>query len=148
MKLNAARQASEEEVSRNPPKMLSAGTLPLFMLGIWRAHLEAQGFPNVTLYVQARNQEEATKKARALAVATIGQDLQEDTFFNLTSASELVEQGVSDDVAARIFETGWYEDRVTSWVERPIFCVRRPELMTAAWLKVAPPIADAQQEDW
>ena len=115
--------------------------LPLGMVTVWRAHLEGRNLMDATIYVQAGNHEEAARKVRAVAIILAGSVEQaEDAISNLTSALDLVHQGVSADRVDRLFETGWRGDEVTSWVTRPIFCVRRPDLMMAAWLKAAGPI--------
>ena len=86
---------------------------------------------DLTIFVQAGGYDEAMSKV--LAVANCIVKPAEDAVYNLRSASDLMDDGVSSDRVARLFETGWSGKVVTHWVQDPIFAVRNPALLMAAW---------------
>ncbi len=53
--------------------------------------------------------------------------------YNMTSARELVEQGVSRRENDRLFETAWQGDHVKGWVTRPVFVVSDAAELFEAW---------------
>ena len=46
--------------------------------------------------------------------------------YNCTSAAECVEEGLSEDLEARIFETGWGGGKPICFVQHPLFLVADP----------------------
>ncbi|ARL04272.1 hypothetical protein BOC44_21110 (plasmid) [Burkholderia pseudomallei] len=86
-----------------------------------------------TVFVRAIGREEAhAAMGRAILAMYPNADL-ESAYYNLTSARELVEQGVSPLENDRLFETGWQGNRVESWVNKPVFAVPDAAELFVAW---------------
>ena len=111
------------------------------MIAIWRAHVQTPA-RDLTIFVQAGGYDEAMSKV--LAVANCIVKPAEDAVYNLRSASDLMDDGVSSDRIARLFEKGWSGEVVTHWAQDPVFAVRNPALLMAAWLSAAGPIPETQ----
>lgn len=103
---------------------------------LWRAHaqLPRELTPkDFTVYVRAINRE-AAKRAMDLAFQSMfpGVDLDE-AYYNLHSAHELIEQGLSEHENDRLFETSWHGNRVCDWVQNPVFVVPDADALFEAW---------------
>jgi hypothetical protein len=86
-----------------------------------------------TVFVRAFSREEAhAAMGRAILAMYPKADL-ESAYYNLTSARELIEQGVSSHENDRLFETGWQGNRVESWVHKPVFVVPDAAELFVAW---------------
>lgn len=114
--------------------------LPTHLRRIYRGHITPQHStdPERTFFVEAATHQAAARKiAGTIAVLEYTKPFEaEQAVYNITSAFELVRAGVSDDLEARVFETGASYDRVCSWVTAPVFLVRDPAPLTLAWLRV------------
>lgn len=113
--------------------------LPPGWRALWRAHTQLPAElagEEFTIYVRAIDFKTAKLAVqRALLAMYEGRpalDLDE-AFYNLTSAAELIDQGVSDDHVARLFETAWQGAKVEGWVQRPVFVVPDAAALHAAW---------------
>lgn len=74
------------------------------------------------VFVEANDRQSAAVKIPLLIGALYGCSLEDVSFYNLDSYSELMdENGIDDDMELRIFESGWDADSVTSWVKNPLF---------------------------
>jgi len=106
---------------------------------LWRAHvalpreIAAQEF---TIFVRAVSRERADSAMeyalKAMYPDAYGIDLT-DACYNMTSARELVKQGVSRREDDRLFETAWQGDHVEGWVDRPVFVVPDAAELFEAW---------------
>ena len=114
-------------------------TLPVHFRRLYRAHVQPQDWrqPELTAFVEAGTHNAAVKKIAA-AIAALEyrkpEEMQE-RLYNCSSAEELIEQGLSDDHALRLFETGW-SDRVVSWVEHPLVLLADPAPLLKVWARV------------
>lgn len=113
---------------------------------LWRAHtsLAREVTSNeFTIFVRAVNRDAAHAALERVILAIWPNTDLEDAYYNLTPASELIEQGVSLRENSRLFETGWQGDRVVSWVQRPVFAVSDVAELFEAWASACQP-ADGQ----
>jgi len=90
----------------------------------------------LTVFVRAISREEAHAATGRVILAMYPTADLEDAYYNLRSARELVEQGVSSLENDRLFETGWHGNHVESWVEKPVFAVHDAAELFEAWVKV------------
>jgi hypothetical protein len=86
-----------------------------------------------TVFVRAISREEAHAAMGRVILAMYPNADLEYAYYNLTSARELVEQGVSHLVNDRLFETGWHGNHVASWVDKPVFAVPDAAELFVAW---------------
>jgi hypothetical protein len=97
---------------------------------LWRAHaalpreLASEEF---TVFVRAVSRDDAHT-----AMGRVILDV-EDAYYNLTSARELVEQGVSQLENHRLFETAWRGSVVAGWVDKSVFAVQDAAELFEAW---------------
>lgn len=106
---------------------------------LWRAHvalpreIAAEEF---TIFVRAVSRERADA-AMEDALKAMYPDVYRidltDAYYNMTSARELVKQGVSRRENDRLFETAWQGDHVEGWVARPVFVVPDAAELFVAW---------------
>ncbi|TAL87321.1 MAG: hypothetical protein EPN74_02030 [Rhodanobacter sp.] len=104
---------------------------------LWRAHFSARGIDNeFTVFVRAVTQQTAHRNICNVVNAIcpyLSPDDLDESYYNLTSAKDLAKEGLSIDIDHRLFETGWQGNRVTNWVEQPVFAVSAPAALFAAW---------------
>jgi hypothetical protein len=116
-----------------------AAIAPLPFPRLYRAHIAADSYGTErTAFVEALSHHGAIRKI-ANAVAALEQRLPQtvqDRIYNCWSAAELIEDGMSEDVELRLFETGWSGDRAVSFVEEPLFLVASPALIRK-WATIA-----------
>ncbi|MCL6485253.1 MAG: hypothetical protein I4O49_14005 [Janthinobacterium lividum] len=130
---------------------------------LWRAHvnLPREIAPEeFTVFVRAVSREDAHAAMGRVILSIFPSADLEYAYYNLTSARELVEQGVSRLENDRLFETAWQGNRVAGWVDKPVFAVPDAAELFEAWmtarsLKVSPehpseplalnPLADASE---
>ena len=114
--------------------------LPAHLRRLYRAFVTPQNpsDPERTFYVEAVTHQAAAKKIAGTIVALEYTKLQEaaETVYNVTSVFELIHEGVSDALEARLFEAGRSGDRVCAWVEAPVFLVREPAALMRAWARI------------
>lgn len=118
-------------------------TLPTGWRALWRAHTQLPAElarEDFTIYVRAIGRDAAHLAIQRVLEAMYedrpGFDLME-AYYNLASATELVEQGVSDNHVARLFETGWQGSNVVAWVTSPVFVVPDASALYQAWQTAA-----------
>jgi hypothetical protein len=90
--------------------------------------------PERVAFVEAIHGHAALKKVAA-AIAALecrSPSAVEERLYNIQSAEECVEQGISDDVELRVFETGW-NGHAPTYVEEPLFLVAAPAALIRAW---------------
>jgi hypothetical protein len=107
---------------------------------IFRAFVTPQEWrrPERTVFIEAwteRNAHERIAQAIAVLDRCSIQDAAE-RIYNLYSARELLETGLSSDPLVRIFETGWSGNEVVCWVTHPLFLVEDAGLLIRAWTQI------------
>jgi len=122
---------------RSAPPGAPRRAAPLPFPRLYRCHIAATGSGSErTAFVESSCHHGARRKV-ANAVAALEMckpDDIEERIYNCASAYELIDQGSSPDVAVRVFETGWCDDKVMSYVEHPLFLVADPALIRA-WVR-------------
>ena len=90
--------------------------------------------PERVAFVEATNGHSALKKVAAAigaleyrSPATVGARL-----YNVQSAQECIDDGLSDDSELRVFETGW-NGHAPTYVEQPLFLVSAPADLIRVW---------------
>ncbi|OFS61649.1 hypothetical protein HMPREF3069_04985 [Achromobacter xylosoxidans] len=113
--------------------------LPTGWRSLWRAHTQLArelASEDFTIYVRAINHDAADLAVRRALLAMYegraALDLDE-AYYNLTSATMLIEQGVSDHHVDRLFEAGWHDRQVVAWVRNPVFVVPDAGQLHHAW---------------
>jgi hypothetical protein len=109
----------------------------------YRAHVQGTNYrsPECTAFVEAFSHQCACKKIAA-AVAVLENrtpDEVADRIYNCFSAQELVDQGLSEDPALRLFETGWSGGRPTYFVREPLFLLAAPAAIIRKWAAIPAP---------
>lgn len=107
---------------------------------LWRAQVESLpahvGCEPFTIFVRADGRDAAhlaIKRALHAMFPAAYQELDE-AYGNLTSARELVAEGLSERHVDRLFESGWIGDKVENWVRAPVFVVPEAPALYAAWV--------------
>ena len=99
---------------------------------LYRAHIGAESYGiERTAFVEASSHQAAVRKI-ANAVAALEICLPEsihERIYNVASAADLIDEGVSQDVDLRLFETGWSGNQAISFVEFPLFLITSPTLI-------------------
>lgn len=99
----------------------------------------AEGYgPEITAFIEAGTRDAAVKKIAA-CVATLEYRKPEDVaerIYNCNSWPDLVADGVSDDLAMRLFETGWSGGKATHFVPQPLFLLAQPAELIRIWATI------------
>lgn len=114
-------------------------TLSAAFRHLWRAQVAARGCDTeFTVFVDAPTREAAHRSVRHVVAAICPQlsDTElDEAYYNLSSAPDLVSEGLSANIEHRLFETGWQGNRVVGWVMQPVFAVNTPSLLFQAWVQ-------------
>jgi hypothetical protein len=107
---------------------------------IFRAHATPLDWrrPERTVYIEAWCAHGA-KERMAQAIAALDWCTREDAaerLYNIYSARELLENGVSADPLTRLFETGWCGGRAVSFVTHPLILVEDAGPLLRAWAAI------------
>lgn len=106
---------------------------------LYRAHIGADPYGSErTAFVEAASHRAAIRKI-ANAVAALEMRLPEtveERIYNCSSAQELVDGGVSEDLELRLLETGCSGSEAISFVQEPLFLTTAPSLIRK-WAQVA-----------
>lgn len=94
---------------------------------------DAGAYVERIVFFQANSRDDAARKLTALIAAIDGVPEDQVSFYNLDSYQELVNNGVSENVRLRIFETGWQGLNVACWARNPLFLVRDPGPLFRLW---------------
>ena len=103
-------------------------TLPRGWRNLWRAYvtLPVDLHPEeFTIFVRGADRDDAhlaIRNALNSMFPSAAPHLDND-YYNLTSARDLVQVGVSERHVDRLFESGWMGDKVEGWVRSPVFVV-------------------------
>ncbi len=118
----------------------SVPQLPPHLRRLYRAFVTPHNpaNPERTFFVEAATNQAAAKKIAGTIAALEYTKLYEaeQAVYNVHSVFELIHDGLSDELEARLFEQGWSGDQVCSWVEAPVFLVRDPAPLIRAWVQV------------
>jgi hypothetical protein len=116
-----------------PNRRDSNSPLPYFRL--YRAHIAAGPCGTErTAFVEAASHQDAARKI-ANAVAAFESRLPDavaERIYNVTSARELISEGLSGDIELRLFETGWCRE-AASFVQEPLFLLAAPAGLICKW---------------
>lgn len=113
--------------------------LPQAWRTLWRAHTtlpDSVASDEFTIFVRAGGRDAAhlaVKRALHSMFPAAYQDLDE-AYENLSSAPELVREGVSERHVDRLFEVAWSGNKVDAWVSAPVFVVPEAAALYAAWM--------------
>ncbi|WP_244113940.1 hypothetical protein [Burkholderia gladioli] len=136
---NSSRAQDEKnEEPRMTDTHASSQSLRYGWGSLWRAHTSLPreiASAEFTVFVRAIGREEAHAAMGRVILAMYPNADLEYAYYNLTSARELVEQGVSHRENDRLFETGWHGTQVESWVDMPVFAVPDAAELFLAWTK-------------
>lgn len=113
---------------------MNTTTIPLELHDLWRANTDDD-----TIYVVAATRAEAHDAMRRVIQAMYKPDddtTLDESYYNLSSASEMIEEGVSDNLAHRLFESGWFGGRPL-YVDAPIMALPNSERqrLMQVWLE-------------
>jgi hypothetical protein len=107
---------------------------------IWRAQVSPSDRrrPELTAFTEASDSLEAAGRIAAIVgiieCCPAGEIIHR--VYNVTSGQELIDRGLSDDQAARIFETGCSGGRQISFVEHPLILVADPAPLLRVWERI------------
>jgi hypothetical protein len=108
---------------------------------LYRAHIGSADWrrPERTAFVEAFSHNCACKKIVAAVAALEHRQPAEvaDRIYNCYSAKELVDEGLSEEIELRLFETGWSGGKATHFVSEPLFLLERPRALIAVWTEIA-----------
>jgi hypothetical protein len=114
----------------------STQTLKYGWASLWRAHAalpREMASEEFTVFVRAVSRNDAhTAMGRVILAMYPSADL-ENAYYNLTSARELVDRGVSQLENHRLFEAAWQGGAVAGWVDKPVFAVPDAAELFEAW---------------
>jgi hypothetical protein len=114
----------------------SASPLPYFRL--YRAHIGAGARDaERTAFVEAASHQDAARKIANAVAAFEGRlpDAVAERIYNVSSARELVAEGLSGDIELRLFETGWSREAI-SFVQEPLFLLAAPAGLIRKWAQI------------
>jgi hypothetical protein len=119
---------------REPADLLPT---PLNLSRLYRDHISPADWRGTerTAFVEGSSHNCACKKIAA-AVAALDHRTPEqvaERIYNCYSAKELIDEGLSDDLELRIYETGWSGGKATHFVEHPLFLTAEPGVLARAW---------------
>ena len=117
---------------------------------LYRAHVTAADWrePEVTAFVEASGPRMACAKiAGAIAALELRKPEEvAERIYNCTPAAELIDEGLSDDHALRLFECGWSGNQVIAWIESPLVLTRDPAPLLHAWARIPRPSTEVGHE--
>ncbi len=119
-----------------------AFSFPLPFPRVYRAHVQPADYRGTerTAFVEAAGHRDAIRKIANAVAAREGcspESVIANRIYNTYSARELIEDGVSEDVTRRLFETGWSQGEAISFCTEPLFLVPAPAALIRVWAKVA-----------
>ena len=114
---------------------------------LFRAHVTPQDWrrPEPTVFIEAFSHSAAVRKiATAFAALEYGSTVESvsERIYNVSSAAQCIEQGLSADPLWRIFETGWSGNEAINFVSHPLFLLEDVSALIRAWAQIPQPTAD------
>ena len=126
--------------TRNSPARELAQSLalsPVNISRIFRAHVmpRQEGKPERTAFVEANSEAEAYERVVTAVAAMEWESVEtvRQRVYNVASARECIDSGISELSEHRLFEIGWHGVRVTGWVSEPLFLVDAPAVLMRVW---------------
>ena len=123
-----------------PSRALLDPSFPGHLRRLYRAHVQPSDYRGLerTAFVEASRHDGACKKIAAAVAALEHRQPADvaDRIYNVYSAQELIDEGVSDDLELRLFETGWSGGRATHFVREPLFLLAEPSALIRKWAAV------------
>jgi hypothetical protein len=117
------------------------GSRPFPFPRIYRAHISAPSVYGAerTAFVEAAGHRDAVRKiaAAVAALETRLPETVEERIYNCASARELIEDGSSEDIELRLFETGWCGNDAVSFVTEPLFLLAAPASLIRKWAQIS-----------
>jgi hypothetical protein len=115
-------------------------SLPRHIARLYRAFIGAPSYGTErTAFVEAASHRDAIRRI-ANAVGALEMQLPdqvEERIYNCASARELMDEGMSEDVEMRVFETGWSGGKPICFVEEPLFLVAAPAALIRRWAQIS-----------
>ena len=116
------------------PDAATRAHIPPAFLRLYRAFVQPAADsrkPEFAAFVEAVGHQAAIRKIAATIAAVEGctQESVEERVYNAYSARELIDEGLSEDIELRLFETAWGGGRAVCFVESPLFLVAAPALI-------------------
>ena len=132
---------------KSPP---AVGMPTIDVSRLHRAHIEPcpnNYYPERMAYVEAMDEEAARRRVAEVvaAIEVIRIEDARERVSNCQRATDLIKQGVSEDRIVRLFEVARDGDRITAFVDEPLFLVRRPALLILKWASIPRPNRVAPQ---
>ena len=115
--------------------------LPVHFRRLYRAHVQPKDWrqPELTAFIEAGSRETAVRKiAQAITAIECGSTAESvaERCYNLAGASELIDDGLGEDIEGRLFETGWGNGRPLCFVEHPLVLLSDPAPLLKVWARV------------
>ena len=115
----------------------SLALCPVNISRIFRAHVmpRQNGKPERTAYIEADSEAAAYERIVTAVTAMEGESVEtvRQRVYNVASAHECIDSGISELPEHRLFETAWAGVRVTDWVREPLFLVDAPAVLMRVW---------------
>jgi len=130
-----------------PPARSVSVPLPNHFRYLHRAFVEPRHWPGIelTAFVKASTRRWAIHRIATVIAALEDGGTAESVshrIYNCTSAAECVEEGLSEDLELRIFETGWGGGKPICFVQHPLFLVPDPAPLCRKWAQIPLPVKD------
>jgi hypothetical protein len=125
----------------NPP----ASPVPSHLRRLYRAHVQPKDWrqPELTAFIEAGSRETAVRKiSQAIAAIEFGSTPESvaERIYNLAGATELIDDGLGEDIEGRLFETGWGGSKPICFVEHPLVLLADPGPLLRVWARVTKPV--------
>ena len=130
-----------------PPKVVhlksppSVGVPNIDVSRLHRAHIEPcpnNYYPERVVYVEAMDEDSARRRVVEIlaALELIRIEDAKGRVSDCRRATDLIKEGVSEDRILRLFEVARDGDRVSAFVDEPLFLVRRPAALILKWASI------------
>jgi hypothetical protein len=116
--------------------------VPVQFRRVYRAFVQAapdSRSAELTVFVEATSRDAAIRKiCQAIALLEFGTVAESviDRIYNLSSADELMNDGLSETLEERLLETGWSGGKPTHFVRHPLVLMRDPAPLLTIWARL------------
>jgi hypothetical protein len=122
--------------------LVPSHSVPAHFRRLYRAHVQPRCWRGVevTAFVDAVSRETAVRKmSQAIAAIEFGSTSESvaERTYNCARASELIDDGLGEDIEGRLFETGWGNGRPICFVEHPLVLLSDPAPLLKVWARVS-----------
>lgn len=110
---------------------MTCETLPNELRLVWRA----VSIMDHCIYIDAATREQAKQVMRQIITAMYhlaDDDYPDGCFYNLDSAADLLDEGISQNPVWRLFETGCFNHKPI-YDQAPVFAAKNPMLLMQHW---------------